>query len=73
MDVAGAKALKKRLGQNGTDEAQPSAAHVSDDAPPIYQWTGVSHPAPETSPGLTDDETAEESVSLFRRLGLSFR
>jgi hypothetical protein len=54
MDVAGAKALKKRLGPNAADETPPAAsADVHEDAPPVYRWTGVSRPGPEAE---TDDD-----------------
>jgi hypothetical protein len=74
MDIAGAKALKERLGSKGTDEAPPVStdADVSEDAPPVYQWLGVSQAAPETPP-VADDEPDAPTASLFRRLGLSFR
>jgi hypothetical protein len=72
MDIAGAKALKKRLGSNGADEAPAAPVDVGEDAPPVYQWLGVSRPARETPP-VGDDETEVRSTSLFRRLGLSFR
>jgi hypothetical protein len=73
MDINGAKALKKRLGPNGTDEAPPSRGDVdvSEDAPPIYHWTGVSQrPSPRT-PEVDDDPVMH--ASLFRRVGLSLR
>ena len=73
MDVAGAKALKKRLGHKGTEEAPPASADVPEDAPPVYHWTGVSKPPPNSPPKLTDDDAATQGASLFRRLGLSFR
>jgi hypothetical protein len=76
MDIAGAKALRERLGSKGTDEAPPAPtdADVPEDAPPVYHWLGVSQAAPETPPAAADDEAdARGSTSLFRRLGLSFR
>lgn len=74
MDINGAKALKKRLGLNGTDQAPTSSpdAEVPHDAPPVYHWLGVSQQDPE-APVEDDDEPAARRVSLFRRLGLSFR
>ena len=74
MDVNGAKALKKRLGSKGEVEQQPARAEVDvpEDAPPVYQWLGVSRPAPEGAPA-EDDDGPVAAVSLFRRLGLSFR
>jgi hypothetical protein len=71
MDVAGAKALKHRLGGNGAKDDRPVSADVPEDAPPVYRWTGVSKAAPETPAGEVDDEAS--TVSFFRRLGLSFR
>jgi hypothetical protein len=73
VDVNGAKALKKRLGLNGADEAPPSAepAEVPAGAPPVYHWTGKT-PLDTTAPEAEDD-SAPRSASLFRRLSLSFR
>jgi len=73
MDINGAKALKKRLGQIGTDEAPPVSANVPEDAPPVYHWLGVRQAAPETSPADVDDEPTGADASLFQRLGLNFR
>ncbi len=75
MDIAGAKALKERLGSKGTDEAPPVStdADVPADAPPVYQWLGVSRAAPETQPAVADDEADAPGTSFFRRLGFSFR
>jgi hypothetical protein len=72
MDIAGAKALKKRLGSKAAEkQAEPTpAAEVSEGAPPVYRWTGVSDAAPEDA---DDDAPTGESASMFRRLGLSFR
>jgi hypothetical protein len=75
MDVAGAKALKQRLGPNGVDDAAPAAevaVEVPVDAPPVYHWTGVSKPA-SAAPPRVDDEPEVAAVSLFSRLGLSVR
>lgn len=70
MDIAGAKALRERLGLKGADEAPPaSTADVPEDAPPVYHWLGVAHEPPRDA----DDDPAARSASLFRRLGLSFR
>jgi hypothetical protein len=70
MDIAGAKALKERLGRNGTYEAAPASVDVHEDAPPVFHWFGVRQPAPEVG---AEDGLADQSVSLFRRPGLSFR
>ena len=73
MDIAGAKALKERLGLKGADEAPPaSTADVPEDAPPVYHWLGVPQAA-KTSGRKVEDTPAAQSTSLCRRLGLSFR
>lgn len=73
MDINGAKALKKRLGLNGADEAPPAAepSEVPEDAPPVYHWTGKT-PA-ETAPLEDEDESEPRRATLFSRLSLSFR
>jgi hypothetical protein len=50
MDIAGAKALKERLGPQGRDEEPPVTADVPEDAPPVYHYLGVSEGAPRTAP-----------------------
>ena len=70
MDINGAKALKERLGAKAADENSPGRRAVHEDAPPVYKWTGVSHPGSEAD---LDDEPADRAVSKFLRLGLSFR
>ena len=72
MDINGAKALKKRLEENGADEPSPASADVDvpEDAPPVYHWFGVGREAP---PDEDDDGPVTADVSLFSRLGLSFR
>ena len=42
MDIAGAKALTERLGHHGRDDAPVASVEVSDDAPPVYPYLGVS-------------------------------
>lgn len=73
MDINGAKALRERLGLEETGPAAPAPAEVdiAEDAPPVYHWVGVPQ-APETAPDPVEDDPAP-NVSLFRRLGLSFR
>ena len=73
MDINGAKVLKKRLGPNGQIDPQRARgdADVSEDAPPVYQWLGVTPPTSSERPD--DDDEAATAVSLFHRLGLSFR
>jgi hypothetical protein len=72
MDIEGAKALKRRLGSNGADEALPAVepAHVPADAPPIFRWTGKTPTA--TAPAEVEADEPR-SASLFSRLSLSFR
>ena len=70
MDIAGAKALKKRLGPNGTDDTPPVSVDVPEDARPVYHWTGKT-PAETAPPEADDDEPG--AASLFSRLSLSFR
>jgi hypothetical protein len=73
MDIAGAKALKERLGPSGADDA-PSAGEPADvpaDAPPVYHWTGKT---PLDAPAADVEEPAgKDNTALFRRLSLSFR
>jgi hypothetical protein len=75
LDIAGAKALKKRLGERGADKASaaPAAADVPEDAPPVFHWFGVGRTASETEPPDAGDDLAAPGVALFRKLGLSFR
>lgn len=58
MDIAGARALKRRLGPNGADEVPPALVDVPEDAPPVYHWVGVSRPALEVLPGHGEDESS---------------
>jgi hypothetical protein len=68
MDIAGAKALKERLGGKAVEEGAPPAdADVHADAPPVYHWTGVSHPGPGAD---RDDAPSDSPVSKFLRLGV---
>lgn len=71
MDINGAKALKERLSLNGGGEPAPDPVdlEIPEDAPPVYHWTGVPRPIPE-SPA---DEAPTPNTSLISRLGLSFR
>jgi hypothetical protein len=72
MDIAGAKALKERLGGKAVeDETPPARADIPEDAPPVYHWTGVSQP--DSKAADRDDAPADRGVSKFLRLGLSFR
>jgi hypothetical protein len=73
LDINGAKALKKRLGLNGTGEAAPTPADVdiAAGAPPVYHWLGV--PQAESERLDAEDDSATLGTKLFSRLGLSFR
>lgn len=75
MDIAGAKALKDRLGPDGAQEAPAEVARVElpADAPPVYHWTGVSKPLSENATADAGDSAASDNASLFSRLGFSFR
>lgn len=73
MDIAGAKALKERLGLDHAEDAPSVSPDVPVDAPPIYHWTGVSKPPSDGSRADTGDTPATDNTSLFSRLGLSFR
>jgi len=72
MDINGAKALKKRLEENGANEASPASADVDvpEDAPPVYHWLGVAGNAPRDA---EDDGPSIPGASLLQRLGLNFR
>lgn len=72
MDIAGAEALRKRLGSKVADEAPSASADVHEDAPPVYHWLGVSS-ASVAGSEVDEEEPAAGGASFFRRLGLSFR
>jgi hypothetical protein len=77
MDIAGAKALKKSLATSGVEAeaeaAAPVEADVAGDAPPVYQWTGVSQAQPESESADAEDEPDKRAGSMLRRFGLSSR
>ena len=73
MDIAGAKALKERLGEKGTAEDTPaSSADVPEGAPPVYQWTGVKQATPD-EPAADDKKSTGRRPMVVRLLTLSFR
>jgi hypothetical protein len=74
MDVNGAKALKRRLGADGADEAPPVAEPVDipADAPPVFHWTGKT-PAANDSIEADESSAPPRRGSLFSRLSLSAR
>ena len=65
MDIAGAKALKERLGQHGEEEAPAPSVDVSDDAPPVYHYLGVAEEPPTA---FSDEAPRERGRSWLRRL-----
>ena len=67
MDIAGAKALKERLGQKGSAEAPAVSVDISADAPPVYHYLDVADVAPETPAAAPDTRIR----LLLRRLGLT--
>jgi hypothetical protein len=73
MDINGAKALKKRLGQNGGDEAPPAVerADIPAEAPPVYHWTGKT-PA-EAAPSDVEEDDPPRRAALFSHLSLDLR
>jgi hypothetical protein len=66
MDIAGAKALKKRLAGTRGEEASPAVVEVPEGAgtPPIYQWLGLSRVVPETPAEAENHETPNPGSSL---------
>jgi hypothetical protein len=71
MDIAGAKALKERLGHKGNAPRTAAPADVSEDAPPVYHYLGVSDAQPQAD--APAGESHGRPRSLLRRLGLTFR
>jgi hypothetical protein len=72
MDIAGAKALKERLGPRAVeDQTPPARDDVHEDAPPVYHWTGVGQP--DSAAAARDDAPVDRTVAKFLRLRLSFR
>lgn len=71
MDIAGAKALKRRLGPNGTDETPRVSVDVPEDAAPVFHWTGT--PPAAGSAERDDAAPSPDRASRFSRLSLSSR
>ena len=67
MDIAGAKALKERLGHKAAAATPQASAHVPQDAPPVYHYVGLSETPPEPPPGESA-EPHRQPRSLFRGL-----
>ena len=72
MDIAGAKALKERLGQHGGKEDSPEAADVPEHAPPVYHYLGVAE-EPESSAPVADEAPLMRPAAWARRLGRRLR
>lgn len=66
MDIAGAKALKERLGHKGKAPPPATSAEVSADAPPVYHYLGVSD-APSGTPTVDADEGPKTRRSTWLR------
>jgi hypothetical protein len=74
VDIAGAKALKERLGAKAADKAPRPSVDVPEDAPPVFHWTGVPRrPSEASSDEAEADQGIGGDVSLFRRLGFGLR
>lgn len=69
MDIAGAKALKERLGHKAKAAPAAPPADVPVDALPVYHYLGVS----ETPAEAPAEEAHGRPRSLLRRLGLTSR
>lgn len=68
MDIAGAKALKERLGHKATAATPAARADVREGAPPVYHYLGVSEKPTETPPAEPVDQPQGRPRSLLRRL-----
>jgi hypothetical protein len=64
MDIAGAKALRKRLGSQGTDGAGSASVDVPEDAPPVFHWVGVSNAPSDASAGDPGDMPEAERLDV---------
>jgi hypothetical protein len=71
MDIAGAKALKDRLGHNASDARPAAPVDVPEDAPAVYHYLGVT--PPETPAAAPADSPHGRPRSLLQRLGLKLR
>jgi hypothetical protein len=73
MDIAGAKALKERLGHQSRDDASSGPVHVPEDAPPVYHYLGVSETPAEPRAPAPQKAAEEQRRSWLRRLRPSGR
>jgi hypothetical protein len=67
MDIAGAKALKERLGHNGKAPDRAAQVDVREGAPPVYQYLGVSE-APAVEPADVEEPTPPRGRFVWLRL-----
>jgi hypothetical protein len=67
MDIAGAKALKKRLGENGASDIPPASVDVPEDAPPVYHYLGVSDTPPESPTAVIAEAPPKRHRFWLRR------
>jgi hypothetical protein len=68
MDIAGAKALKERLGEKATAATPAAPADIPADAPPVYHYLGVSEAPTDTQSAAPVDEPPRRPRSLLRLL-----
>ena len=73
MDVAGAKALQRRLDPARVVQAARSAVDVREDAPPVFHWFGVDRVTDDALPAAAEDAPTTRASSWLRRLGLGPR
>lgn len=73
MDIAGAKALKRRLGGSEAAEQPRASVELPEDALPVYRWVSAGRAAPGSPPAGADDPQPTRVGSLIRRLGLGLR
>jgi len=69
MDIAGAKALKERLGHHGRDDAPTASTDVPADAPPIYHYLGRSEAPLESAAAHPEKVPARRRRFWLRGLG----
>ena len=68
MDIAGAKALKERLGHHCGHDAPAGSAYVPEDAPPIYHYLGVSEPPLEVAATACEEAPVGRGRSWLHKL-----
>jgi hypothetical protein len=76
VDIAGAKALKERLGSKAAYKTPLASVDIPEEAPPLFHWTGIPGWPSEASSAESDPEAdlgTGGRVSRFRRLRFSLR